>query len=323
MQGERLILAGGSGFIGSALAANLTARNCDVVVLTRNPARRDGPIKDVYWDGRTLGPWADYLNGARAVVNLTGRSVNCRHTAKNRREIQESRVNSVTVVGEAIRRCQRPPQVLVQASSLAIYGDPGERICDESAPPGQGFAEETCLLWEKAFNEAPTPDTRRVVLRIGFALGATGGALGVLATLTRYFLGGRVGSGRQYISWLHIEDLNRMILWAIERPDVQGVFNATAPEPVTNAEFMRELRRVLHRPWSPPAPTWTVVIGSWLMRTEPSLALTGRRCVPRRLQEQGFQFEFSVLRRALEDLFRESPLPSLSETTSASTRARS
>jgi len=303
MKNERIILAGGSGYLGTLLAADLAERGCDVIVLTRNPRPREGAVREVCWDGRTLGEWAGLLNGARAVVNLTGRSVNCRYTPEHRREIVESRVESVKVMGEAIRRCAQPPRVLVQASSLAIYGDPGERWCDEGTVAGAGFPAETCLLWEKAFNESPTPKTRRVLLRIGFVLGRSGGALNVLGRLTRWGLGGRVGSGRQYISWLHERDMTRIFLAAIEREEMVGVFNASGPDPVTNAEFMKELRRALHRPWSPPAPAWAVHIGSWLLRTEACLALTGRRCTPKRLLEHGFTFAFPDLEEALREIY--------------------
>ncbi len=302
MKDERIILAGGSGFLGTLLGRELVARGYQIIVLTRSPSSGKGPIQEVCWDGRTLGPWAERLEGARAVVNFTGRSVDCRFTPENRREIIESRVNSVKVIGEAIRRCKQSPRVFVQAAGQAIYGDEGETVCDESTPPGEGFLVETCLAWEKAFNDSPT-SSRRVLVRIGFVLSETGGALTKLATLVRWGLGGRVGSGSQFISWIHANDLTRIFLSAIERDDMEGIYNASAPNPVTNAEFMRLLRRALHRPWSPPAPVWAVHLGAWLMRTEPRLALVGRPCVPKRLLEKGFNFSFSDLPGALEDIF--------------------
>jgi uncharacterized protein (TIGR01777 family) len=244
-----------------------------------------------------------YLDGAEAVVNLTGRSVNCRHTSKNIREINESRVNSVRAIALAFDHIKNPPRVWVQSGSLALYGDTGGRWCDENAPIGQGEATETCKLWEGAFNSASAPKTRKVLLRIGFVLDRDGGALSVLGNLSKWFLGGMVGSGGQYISWIHIADMNRMFLEAIECEDLSGAFNATGPNPATNAEFMRELRRALHRPWSPPVPVWAVHIGSYFMRTEPSLALTGRRCTPKRFIEAGFKFRFQDLRDALTNLY--------------------
>jgi uncharacterized protein len=206
-------------------------------------------------------------------------------------------------MAEAIRACQRPPAVLIQASTLAIYGDAGDRPCDETCPPGEGIPPQTAVKWEAAFNESPVPpETRRVLLRISFVLGRDGGVLPYLANLTRWFLGGAVGTGRQYISWIHVDDLCRLVQWAIDRPDVQGVYNATVPDAVTNDQFMRELRRALHRPWSPRTPAWLVHIGSFFLRTEPVLALTGRRGVPARLAEQGFTFHHADLSETLREL---------------------
>ncbi|MGA3171495.1 MAG: TIGR01777 family oxidoreductase [Chthoniobacteraceae bacterium] len=302
---DKIILAGGSGFLGRALASALTARGCSVVILTRTlRPRADGAITELQWDGKSPGPWAAALDGAAAVVNLTGRSVNCRYTPANRREIVESRVDSIRALAAAIAQCKTRPKVWVQASSLAIYGNAGDRWCDETAPPGDDFPSETCRLWEQAFDSITLPATRKVVIRISFALGPDGGALRTLATITRLFLGGAVGSGRQYISWIHNTDLVRMFEWAIERDDIAGPFNATGPNPVTNTQFMRELRRALGRPWSPPVPAWLARIGAWAMGTEASLALTGRRGVPRRFTELGFQFQFPGLRPAIESLFR-------------------
>jgi uncharacterized protein (TIGR01777 family) len=273
------------------------------VILSRGVWREGGPIRQLHWDGKTLGDWSQAIDGAKALVNLTGRSVNCRHTPDHRREIMESRVNSVRVLGEAVSRSHQPPKVWIQASSLAIYGNPGDRWCDEDAPHAEGFSEEVCKRWEGEFGKVEAAGMRKVVMRIGIVLDSANGALPVLGRLTRLFLGGRVGDGRQYVSWIHVADLTRMLVEAIERPEIAGVFNVTGPNPVTNAEFMRALRSALHRPWSPPVPVWATRIGAFLMRTEPSLALTGRRCRPRRFLESGFQFECPELRGALADLY--------------------
>lgn len=299
----RVVLAGGSGFLGQALAKVLLGKGYEVVVLSRGvPA--DGAIRQLHWDGETVGDWSQAIEGAKAIVNLTGRSVNCRHTPENRREIMDSRVNSVRVLGEVIGRCNKPPAVWVQASSLALYGNPADRWCDEDAPHARDFSGQVCERWEAEFDKVEAPGMRKVVMRIGIVLDADKGALTVLARLSRWFLGGRVGSGCQYVSWIHVADMTRMFVEAIERPEVSGVFNATAPNPVTNAEFMRALRGVLRRPWSPPVPAWLTRIGALFMRTEPSLALTGRRCAPKRFLESGFRFEFPELRGALANLYR-------------------
>ncbi len=303
MTAGRVVLAGGSGFLGQRFAKELLAAGCEVYVLTRSPGANILG-RAVAWDGSTVGDWASVLEGAAAVVNFTGKSVNCRYTPSNRREILESRLRSVEALGEALSKCTTPPPVLVQAASLAIYGNPGATVCDETAPPGSGFSVEVCRRWEEAFNSCELPSTRKVLLRIGFVLGDGGGALEPLARLARFGLGGPAGSGHQYISWLHVADLNRMLSWAIDSDEATGTYNATVPAPVTNAEFMATLRSVLGRPWSPAVPAWLVRVGAWGMRTEPELVLTGHRCIPRRAISQGFKFTYPTLDAALGDILR-------------------
>ena len=297
---RRIILAGGSGFIGRHLAGALIARGDEPVILTRRPKSWTGPGRAVYWDGVTIGPWTSEIDGADAVVNLAGKNVNCRYTRKALKEIDESRVNAVRVMGQAIALANRPPRVLVQTSTTAIYGDAGERVCDETTPPGEDIPPTTAKKWEAAFAESSTPHTRRVLLRISFALAGDGGALRTLAKLTRWFMGGTVGSGRQYISWIHIDDLVRLFIRAIDDEQMAGLYIAAAPNAVPNAEFMRELRRALHRPWSPRVPSMFVRLGCFVMRTEPVLALTGRRAIPQRLLDMGFNFIHPELRESLD-----------------------
>jgi uncharacterized protein (TIGR01777 family) len=300
---RRVVLAGGSGFLGQSLARALIARGYAVTILSRHSGPAAAGIDWQRWDGASAGEWTRAVDGSCAVVNLTGRSVNCIHTSENRREILSSRLLSVRAINAAVRACARPPEVLVQAASLAIYGDAGARVCDENAPHARDFSADVCEQWEAAFTEDPPPHPRRVILRIGFALGREGGALAPLAKLARCFLGGTVGSGRQYISWLHVDDLNAMFIQAIERPEISGAYNATGPSPVTNSEFMRELRRAVGRPWSPPAPAFLVRLGAhWIMRTDADLALTGRRCLPQRWLDQGFRFQHTDLSAALRSL---------------------
>lgn len=304
----KIILAGGSGFLGRSLAAKLVAEGHEPVILSRfEHAAADG-IGYRVWDGKTVADWANALEDAHAVVNLTGKSVDCRYTAANRSEIIASRVDSVHALQAAVERCTHPPKVWVQAASLAIYGNPGEAVCDEQAPLGDGFSADVCKRWESAFDGERAPGMRHVLLRIGFALGESGGALGKLAGLTRAYLGGAVGSGRQYISWIHIDDLNAMFLRSISSSEVSGIYNATGPAPVTNAAFMQALRTVLHRPYSPATPEWAVRIGALLMGTEAELALHGRRCIPARFLEQGFLFQHAELPAALRSIYaRQAP----------------
>ena len=300
----RLVLAGGSGFLGAALAREFLAQSWDVVNLTRSPRRASAGLRDIRWDGRTAGDWVGELDGAAAVVNLTGRSVDCRYHARNRAEILDSRLHSVAAIGAALRRCAAPPPLWIQAASLAIYGDAGDRVCEEDAPHGAGFSVTVCERWEQSVEQESAPRTRKTVLRIGFVLGREGGALEKLARLARLGLGGTVGSGRQWISWLHIEDFNRLAWWLLNTPAAAGVYNVAGPCPVQNREFMRELRRALGVWFGPPAPALAVHLGSVVLRTEASLALTGRRCLPARLTREGFEFRHTDLRRTLEELLR-------------------
>jgi uncharacterized protein len=302
----RVVLAGGSGFLGRSLAEEFAREGYEVVVLTRRPSKFSrARVREVEWDGRNVcASWARELEGAATVVNLTGRGVDCRHTPANRREILESRVRSVEAVGRAVRACGEPPRVFIQAGSLAVYGDAGTRVCDEQAPAGKGFPVDVCLQWERAFDSLELPRTRKILLRIGFVLGRDGGALPKLARLARFYLGGGAGDGHQYISWLHARDFRRLVLWCVGRPDASGVFNATGPCPVTNAEFMCELRCALRRPWSPNTPAWLVRLGALVLRTEAELALTGRRSIPDRLVEMGFKFVYTNLESALADLLQ-------------------
>lgn len=302
MSARRIVIAGGSGFIGTALAREFAGRGDDVIVLTRQSRARRDRVREVVWDGGHPGDWMHFLEGAAAVVNLTGRSINCRHTPENLHGIIASRVNSVNALATALGQLTHPPRVWVQAGAVGFYGDAKDKLCDETSPAGTDALAGICRQWEAAFTAANLPPTRKVVLRIGFVLGRDGGALPVLARLTKCFLGGTVGNGRQFISWVHLADLVQMFVTAVENEILSGTFNAVAPNPVTNAEFMRELRGVLHRPWSPPAPVFAVKIGSRLMGSEASLALASQRCVPKRFLAAGFQFQFAGLRSALENL---------------------
>ncbi|UFJ60687.1 TIGR01777 family protein [Anoxybacillus sediminis] len=299
---KKIILAGGSGFLGQSLAALLTQKGYDVVILTRGASTERNHVRYVHWDGATIDTWTDEIDGSHAVINLTGKSVNCIYTKKNRDEIIRSRLDSVNVLADTILTCKHPPKVFVQAGSLAIFGDT-RNLCDEDAPHGTGFSADVCKQWETAFFSRKLPSTRQVLLRIGFVLGRDGGALEPMIKLTRYNLGGTIGKGNQYISWLHIDDMNQIFLAAVEDDRMTGIYNATGPHPVTNKEFMAVLRKVLNKGWAPPTPAPLVWLGAYVfMRTEPSLALTGRNCVPKRLADHGFRFRHPDLEAALFDL---------------------
>lgn len=299
----RVVIAGGTGFLGLGLAEHLTSAGYSVTLVSRSRPPSNVPFAHASWDGRSVGPWVDSLNGAAALVNLAGRTVDCVKTPDHCDEILRSRVEATAVLGEALREHADPVPVWVQMSTAHIYGDPPEVTCDEDSAFGLGLAPTVGRAWEDAYADAVPAETRRVVLRTSFVLGRIGGALQRLVTLARFGLGGRVGHGRQGFSWIHELDMNRVFSRAIENPEMRGPFIATAPEPVSNAEFMRELRRALGVPFGLPTAAWQVRLAAPLvMKTDPELALYGRRCVPKRLTDEGFSFEFPRLPDALANL---------------------
>lgn len=302
----RIVIAGGSGFLGLSLSHHLSERGHSVVILSRNAPKVSGPFRHVKWDGRSLGEWANELDGATGLVNLTGRSVDCIKTPDQRDEILRSRVESTLVLGKAIRSVVNPPQVWVQMSTAHIYGDPPSAVCTEDSPFGVGLAPFVGKAWEQAFHESLLPTQRSVVLRTSFVLGrdrgAGSGALSKLRLLARLGLAGRIGSGTQGMSWIHERDLNRLFERALFDTSMTGTFITSSPNPVSQVEFMRELRRAVGMPIGLPATAWMVRLGAkWLLRTDPELALYGRYVVSKRLADEGFQFEFPSLRDALAE----------------------
>lgn len=304
---RRVVIAGGTGFLGQSLARSLTASGRDVIVFSRHTPKRAPAWTHATWDARTPGAWIRHLDGADALVNLAGRTVDCIKTPDHCDEILRSRVESTIVLGRALRVVTNPPRVWVQMATAHRYGDPPDVVCDEDSPFGYGLAPLVGQAWEEAFERAAPAHMRKVVLRTSFVLGKSGGALPTLAALVRFGLGGTVGSGRQGISWIHEHDMNRLFARAIEDDRMSGAYLATAPSPVSNAQFMRELRSALRMPVGLPAMSWMVRVAAPLLRTDPELALFGRYCVSRRLAEEGFDFQFPDVRSALRDLY--SPVP--------------
>ncbi|WP_061249497.1 TIGR01777 family oxidoreductase [Leptospira alstonii] len=298
---KKIILAGGSGFLGKSAALFFKNLGYNVIVLSRSNSHESEGLKYIQWDACNIGEWINELENSVAIVNFTGKSVNCIYTEKNKKEIIDSRVNSVRVLDQAILKLKHPPEVLIQSASLAIFGN-NRNECFEESPLGEGFSVEVCKIWEAEFNKIQLPKTRKVILRIGFVLGKDGGALEPLTQLAKWFLGGTVGNGKQFISWIHIDDMNEMFNFCIQNT-VSGVFNATGPGPVENRTFMKFLRQAVGRPWSPPVPTLFVKLGAFfIMRADSSLALTGRNCIPKRFLELGFKFKHTDLEKTLRIL---------------------
>jgi uncharacterized protein len=283
----------------------------DVVVLSRRPHIR--PWRVIEWDGAMLGDWQRAIDGADVIVNLAGRSVNCRYNAANRQEILQSRVESTRVIGEAIARARRPPRTWLQASTATIYAHRYDAGNDEwsgalggsesNAPSAWRFSIEVARAWERAFDDAATTATRKVTLRSAMTLSPdAGGVFATLLGLVRRGFGGTAGNGRQFISWIHYEDFVATVRWLIERHEIDGIVNIASPNPLPNAEFMRVLREAYGAPFGLPARDWMLEIGAAFMCAETELILKSRRVVPGRLLEHGFTFKFPSWADAAADL---------------------
>ena len=306
----KIVLPGGSGQVGTLLARRFQEDGHHVIVLSRTPVHAAWKITP--WDAATLGAWATELDGADVVINLAGRNVNCRYTPENRRLIKESRVRSTRAVGEAIARAQRPPKVWLQASTATIYAHTFGPAHDESGeiggkepgvPETWRFSIDVATSWERALDETKTPNTRKVKLRSAMTMSPDrDGVFDTLLRLVRFGLGGRAGDGRQYVSWIHEEDFIRAMYWLIERQNVEGAVNLSAPEPLPNAEFMRVLRDAWGVPIGMPAAEWMLEIGARVIRTETELILKSRRVVPGRLLREGFQFRYPDWPAAAKEL---------------------
>jgi uncharacterized protein (TIGR01777 family) len=309
----KIIIPGGTGQVGTMLARAFHKDGHEVVVLSRKAAKASWHI--VQWDGETRGAWTKELEGADVVINLAGRSVNCRYNSENRKLIVDSRVKSTRIIGEAIAQAVKPPRVWLQASTATIYAHCYDAPNDEvngiiggnepGAPETWRFSIEVATAWERAFNEAQTPRTRKVLLRSAITLSPDpGGIFATLLTLVRFGLGGTVGNGRQYMSWIHEEDFIRAVLWLIEHDEFSGPVNLAVPNPLPHAEFMKELRKAWGMPFGLPATEWMVEIGTFAMRTESELILKSRRVIPRRLTEAGFVFNYPAWPQAAQNLCR-------------------
>jgi uncharacterized protein (TIGR01777 family) len=318
LTGKSVVIAGGSGFLGTSLASYLSDAGAKVTVLSRSVPRsadsssvstsNGNTWEHECWDAVTQGDWTHCLDGADALVNLTGRTVDCIKTPNHQDEILRSRVESTRVLGKAMRSLSKPPSVWVQMSTAHIYGDPPSVVCNEDSAEGIGFAPTIGRAWESAFADSKLAEQRGVVLRTSFVVGrdrgAGGGAMAKLGLLTRLGLGGRVGAGTQGMSWIHELDLNRLFARAITDQTFSGMYIASSPNPVSQVEFMRTLRGAIGMPIGLPAFEWMVRVGApLLLRTDAELALYGRYVVSKRLEECGFEWDFPTLNEALLDLY--------------------
>jgi uncharacterized protein len=315
----KLVLAGGTGQLGTIVARALHSAGHEVVVLSRRPT--PAPWRTAKWDARSVGPWAAELDGADVLINLAGRNVNCRYTVANRRAILESRVESTRAVGRAIAQAQRPPRTWLQMSTATIYSHRYDAPNDEAngiiggaepnAPDSWRFSIDVANAWEAAAVESETPATRKVLMRAAMVMSPDrGGVFDTLLRLVRVGLGGAVAGGRQYVSWIHHVDFVRAVLWLIDHVEMEGVVNLAAPRPLPYREFMAAIRKAWGISVGLPATKWTLEIATFVLRTESELVLKSRRIIPGRLLKAGFVFqcsEWSAAARALCAEWRAAP----------------
>jgi hypothetical protein len=313
----KIVIPGGSGQVGTILARALHADGHEVVVLSRNPSA--APWRTMKWDATMLDKWAAEIDGADVVINLAGRSVNCRYTAENRREIMESRIRSTRLVGAAIARAVHPPRVWLQASTATIYAHRFEAANDEATgiigghepgvPDTWCFSIEVATSWERAAREAnaAAPSTRLVLMRSAMTMSPDrGGIFDTLLGLAKRGLGGNAGDGRQFVSWIHEFDFVRAIRWLIDHGDISGPVNLASPTPLPYGDFMRALREAAGARAGLPAARWMLEVGAVFMRTETELVLKSRRVVPGVLLKSGFVFEHPAWPAAAHELVRRS-----------------
>ncbi|GAB4397240.1 MAG: TIGR01777 family oxidoreductase [Anaerolineales bacterium] len=309
----RILITGGTGLIGRALAHNLAAAKHEVIILTRDPEWVVGmpeAIRAVRWDGKTAHGWGELADGAGAIINLAGQSIAgeslpdilfTRWSKTYKERILNSRLNAGKAVTEAITAAKNKPALLLQASAVGFYGPRAAEPVDESTPAGSDFLAQVCQQWEQSTQSVEALGVRRIILRTGLVLAPKGGILPIMALPFRLFAGGPIGSGKQYIPWIHLQDEIGAIEFLLKHPQASGVYNLTAPQPLTNADFGRALGRALFRPAFFPTPAFALKLA---LGEKSTLVLDGQNAIPTRLQAQGYKFKFSDAYSALTDLLR-------------------
>jgi uncharacterized protein (TIGR01777 family) len=300
---HKIVLAGGSGYLGSVFAKHYSGIANEVVILARKQHEAEGNITTITWDGQTEGNWCKALDNADLLINLCGKNVNCRYTAANRKAIIESRTAPTRLLNQVIAKMERPPKVWINVTSATIYRHAEDHAQDEfNGDIGYGFSIDVCKQWEESFFETLLANTRKVALRMGIVLGRADGAFPRLLNLVRLGLGGKQGDGEQYISWIHEQDAVLSTQWILESKTISGVVNCTSPHALKNKQFMQNLRSIYGIPFGLPCYTWLLALGAWLIGTETELILKSRWVAPKVLLESGFKFQYSEIELALRDL---------------------
>ncbi|UMQ43464.1 TIGR01777 family oxidoreductase [Chryseobacterium sp. Y16C] len=295
----KIIIAAGTGFLGKNLEKYFSEKGHQIYILTRNPKREN----EIFWSAKTSGGWKNLLENSDVLINLTGKSVDCRYTEKNKKEIYDSRIESTKVLQQAIDQCINKPKVWLNASSATIYIHSETHLnTEENGIIGDDFSMNICKSWEKEFFKVKTENVRKVALRTSIVLGNNGGAFPKLKTITKLGLGGKQGRGNQNVSWIHIDDFCRAIEYIINNENIVGEINITAPNPLSNKEFMRKLRKEIKIPFGLNAPVWQLEIASIFLKTETELILKSRNVYPEKLIQNDFQFQFSTIEKAFRSL---------------------
>lgn len=299
---KNIVLAGGTGFLGKCII-DYHKGDSKIIVLTRGKTQNVDNVQYLNWDGKTLGNWRTALENADVLINLNGKSVDCRYTKKNKDLIYSTRLDSTEVLGKAIQQCKIPPKLWINSSSATIYRHSLDKPMDEETGEfGTGFSVDVCKKWEDVFNSFDLRDTRKVAIRTGIVLGKNGGALIPLRILAQLGFGGKQGNGNQYFSWIHENDFLSIVDFIILNERIQGSVNVSSPNPIPNKEFMFKLRNVCKVPFGIPMSRGLLEIGAILIGTETELILKSRRVVPKRLLDEGFNFQYSQIDDALLDL---------------------
>lgn len=295
---KTIIIAGGTGFLGQILEQHLSQKGYTIKLLTRHPKQKH----HIYWNAKDLDEWTEALENCEALINLAGRSVDCRYNDSNKKQIYDSRINSTLILGKAIQSCKHPPKVWLNSSTATIYEHSLNKEMDEvNGDIGDDFSMNIAKSWEDAFNSVTTLKTRKVILRTAIVLGKNGGAFMPLKQLTKLGLGGKQATGNQKISWIHEQDFAAIVSFLITKEHL-GVFNVVSPKPVTNNYFMGQLRKALGVPFGISQPKWILKLGAMLIKTETELVLKSRNVIPKRLTDLGFKFQYTNLDKAFNNL---------------------
>ncbi len=299
---KKLIIAAGTGFLGQVLVNHFKDSFDEIVILTRGKSEGKNNIKYVNWDAKSFSGWENELENADVLINLAGKSVDCRYNEKNKQEIYNSRIESTKILNEAVLQCKNPPKHWLNSSTSTIYRFSLDKQMDEiNGEIGNDFSMNIAKSWEKAFFETETPKTLKTALRTSIVLGKNGGAFIPLKTLAKFGFGGKQGKGNQFISWIHEEDFAKAVAFVIEKK-LENKINIVSPSPIRNIDFMAKLQKAVGMPFGISQPEWLLKIGARIINTEHELVLKSRNVIPKRLQENGFTFQYDSVEKTFKDL---------------------